>query len=1209
MPPSGLRRVTFALLATCLAITLPPPPASAATLPAGFSESTVFSGLNLPTAVRFASDGRVFVAEKSGLIKVFDSLSDPTPDIFADLRTNVFNGWDRGLLGMALDPSFPANPYVYVLYTYDHILGDPAPPPRWGTVNGSDDNCPTPPGANTDGCVVSGRLSRLRAAGNAMTGPEQVLVEGWCQQFPSHSVGTLQFGQDGALYVSGGDGASYDWVDYGQTGTPLNPCGDPPSGAGSALTPPTAEGGTLRSQDLRTPGDPVGLNGAILRVDPATGAALPTNPLYGNSDANARRIVAYGLRNPFRFAVRPGTNELWLADVGWNQWEEIDRIPDPADAVVEDFGWPCYEGMGRQSGYDNANLNICENLYAQPTADTKPYYVYSHTAAVTPGDGCAMGSTALSGAAFELAGGQNPYPASYDNAFFFSDYARGCIWVMKQDASGTPSPGLIQPFVVGAATPVDLQRGPGGQIYYVDIAGGTIRRIDYAGANQGPVPVSAPSVSGLAQVGATLTLAVGTWSGTQPISLTEQWQRCDATTGCLSIPGATGGSYLVAPSDVGKALRVRETATNPVGSNFADSAQTAAVSQASGSGYRNAVLADTPFLYWSLGEAAGPFADSSGNGNAGSVVGTGVSRAVPAIVGSTPDGALTFTDGTSYVNRTPVAGLPAATVTAEVWFRANAFANWSDLVSHNWGGSGGYGWAMYVDASRTLSWGLWGSGGGQLNVTFPGLTAGTAYHAVGTYDGSVLRLYLNGTQVATRTVGALPLNTTASVFTGKTDTTAGVTVDELALYGSSLSASRVQAHYVAGTTTGGGNQAPTAGIAAPLPSLTFRVGDTIGFSGTGTDPEDGTLPASAFTWTLTQQHCPSNCHTHFIQTFTGVKSGSFVAPDHGYPSHLDLTLTVQDAQGATDTKTVSIYPRTVNLTLASNSPGVLLTLNSETVAAPFARTVIEGSQNSVSASNQTVGATSYTFQSWSDGGAATHNVVVGATTTLTAVFAGSGGTTTYRDAVLADSPRLLWGLGEASGGFADVTGNGNAATATGVGFSRGVPGLVTSTSDGALTFTDATSNVTRASVSGLSATAVSVEAWFRASTFANWSDLVSHNWGGTGGSGFGLYLSSNGQLTWGLWQSGGAEKSVSSAVLATNLIYHAVGTYDGSVIRLYLNGALVASSTVGAVTLNTAASVWTGRTDTTSPLTVDEIAVYAATLSAARITAHYNAGR
>ena len=114
-----------------------------------------------------------------------------------------------------------------------------------------------------------------------MTGTEQVLVEDWCQQYPSHSIGTVEFGRDGALYASGGDGASFNFVDYGQDGSPLNPCGDPPGGVGATLTPPTAEGGALRSQDLRTTGDPVTLDGTIIRVDPATGAGLPNNPLAG----------------------------------------------------------------------------------------------------------------------------------------------------------------------------------------------------------------------------------------------------------------------------------------------------------------------------------------------------------------------------------------------------------------------------------------------------------------------------------------------------------------------------------------------------------------------------------------------------------------------------------------------------------------------------------------------------------------------------------------------------------------------------------------------------------------------------------------------------------------------------------------------------------------------------------------------------------------
>jgi glucose/arabinose dehydrogenase len=294
--------------------------AGAATLPTGFQDSVVFSGIGSATAVRFASDGRVFVASKDGLLREFDSLTDSTPTTVLDLRNDVDNYWDRGLLGLALDPNFPSSPYVYLLESYDAQVGQTAP--KWN------DACPTPPGPNTDGCPISGRLLRLTLSGNTVTATKILIQDQWCQQYPSHSIGDLYFGTDGALYVSGGDGASFTFADYGQGGggsgspTPKNPCGDPPGGVGGTMTPPTAEGGALRSQSFRRPtGQPVLLNGAVLRLDPATGNAMPDNPAAGSSDANARRIVAYGLRNPFRFTIRPLSNDLWIGDVGWDTWE------------------------------------------------------------------------------------------------------------------------------------------------------------------------------------------------------------------------------------------------------------------------------------------------------------------------------------------------------------------------------------------------------------------------------------------------------------------------------------------------------------------------------------------------------------------------------------------------------------------------------------------------------------------------------------------------------------------------------------------------------------------------------------------------------------------------------------------------------------------------------------------------------------------------
>ena len=118
------------------------------------------------------------------------------------------------------------------------------------------------------------------------------------------------------LYVSAGDGASFNFADYGQDGQPGQPVRRP---AGRTLTPPTSQGGALRSQSFRRPAtQTASLDGAILRVNPDTGAAAAGNPAIGNADPNRRRIVAYGFRNPFRFTFRPGTGEIWSGDVGWD---------------------------------------------------------------------------------------------------------------------------------------------------------------------------------------------------------------------------------------------------------------------------------------------------------------------------------------------------------------------------------------------------------------------------------------------------------------------------------------------------------------------------------------------------------------------------------------------------------------------------------------------------------------------------------------------------------------------------------------------------------------------------------------------------------------------------------------------------------------------------------------------------------------------------
>lgn len=472
----------------CALAVLTAPPAQAVDLPPGFQDSTVFSGLDEPTAIRFASDGRAFVAEKKGRILVYSNLADTTPTVFADLRGVVYGAGDRGLLGMALDPQFPQRPFVYAAYTYDHELGNPDPQPRWN------DACPTPPGFETNGCVVSGRLVKLTAAGDHAS-DEEVLIEGWCQQFPSHSMGAIQFDASGALYASSGDGASYNGADYGQFGYPeKNPCGDPPGGVGGTQTPPTAEGGALRSQDLRTPsspGDPTGLSGTLLRVDPDTGAGLPGNPLDFSLDPNERRIVAYGFRNPFRFAVNPATEEIYLGNVGAEAFEEIDRF-NPTSGQLYNSGWPCLEGNEPNPLFVGIGLEICEDLYDEPGATGTPFFHYGQTADLVPEDPCPPDNgNALSGMAFYEG---EPFPASYHGALFFSDSVRGCIYVMFAGPDGRPDPSTLVVFAsdAGLYPGIDIEVGPEGDLFYTTLFGpefgpGSVHRISYFSENQPPV--------------------------------------------------------------------------------------------------------------------------------------------------------------------------------------------------------------------------------------------------------------------------------------------------------------------------------------------------------------------------------------------------------------------------------------------------------------------------------------------------------------------------------------------------------------------------------------------------------------------------------------------------------------------------------------------------------------------------------------------------
>ena len=401
---------------------------------------------------------------------------------------------------------FPSTPYVYILYTYDAVIGGTAP--RWGTAGATSDRVLST-WRNRRRCVVSGRLSRLQASGNVMTGSEQVLVNDWCQQYPATASAHWRLALTVPYMPAPGMGQASHL----------------PTMARRAVRPipvvirPCRQAGARRRRAPR-------VGRCVARISaPAATPSRWTAPLSAlirrpgrrcriiRSSATAIRtpegLSPTGCAIPSGSISGPARMRLWIGDVGWHTWEEINRLVNPSDSTVENFGWPCYEGSARQSAYDGLNLTLCENLYAQSGAVKTPYFKYKSNTAIATGDTCTPGSSSLSGLAFYPGG---PYPASYDGALFFSDYSRNCIWVMFKGTNGLPNPANIATFVTAAAGPVDLQIGPDGNLYYVDINSGTIRRIQFTGSTSTLPSPWLTGISGAVAAAGSASYANGTFT-------------------------------------------------------------------------------------------------------------------------------------------------------------------------------------------------------------------------------------------------------------------------------------------------------------------------------------------------------------------------------------------------------------------------------------------------------------------------------------------------------------------------------------------------------------------------------------------------------------------------------------------------------------------------------------------------------------------------
>ncbi len=171
------------------------------------------------------------------------------------------------------------------------------------------------------------------------------------------------------------------------------------------------------------------------------------------------------------------------------------------------------------------------------------------------------------------------------------------------------------------------------------------------------------------------------------------------------------------------------------------------------------------------------------------------------------------------------------------------------------------------------------------------------------------------------------------------------------------------------------NLAPTATIVQPATGALYSGGDTIAFAGSGIDPEEGPLPAGAFTWHIDFHH---DTHSHpFLAATSGITAGSFVVPVIGETSAnvwFRVSLTVRDSAGRTHTVQRDLHPRVVRLTLDTSPPGLQLRLDGQPVVAPHAFDSVVGMRRTIGAPDQTAAGADLAFVGWSNGGPRDHTV-------------------------------------------------------------------------------------------------------------------------------------------------------------------------------------------------------------------------------------------
>src|SRR5262245_50234077 len=465
------------------------------TLPAGFTETTVVSGLSAPTAMEFAPDGRLFVLEQGGNVKLVHN--DGTTWTALHLNTDSFG--ERGLLGIAFDPNLRSNHFVYLYYTNPH------------------------PGAASWATGEHNQISRFTVDDSnpqqpVFTHEAPILDLNNLSSVTWHNGGAIHFGADGMLYVATGDN--------GQTFT---------QGGNTYRVSQTLS--DLLGKQLRI--NVAAFNsGVATRDDTTVGHLIPANnPFVGRAFGINQLIYVLGLRNPFTFAVQPGTGIIFINDVGETTWEEIDE-----SVAGSNFGWR----GGASDGFGHPPPAFAAGTYRDPLL------AYNHSGGPAGGGAAIVGSTFYNPATAQ-------FPASYVGKYFYQDLASGWIRVFDPATPGSAAnPDTSSGFATGTPGALrDLKVDSVGNLYYLSGGDGAVHRIAF----QAPAITQQPTDTTVNE-GQPASFSV-TATGGPPLSY--QWQKL-INIAWANITGATSSTFTIGSTTQLDAGQYRVIVTNSAGS-------------------------------------------------------------------------------------------------------------------------------------------------------------------------------------------------------------------------------------------------------------------------------------------------------------------------------------------------------------------------------------------------------------------------------------------------------------------------------------------------------------------------------------------------------------------------------------------------------------------------------------------------------------------